>query len=287
MKLKAYAKLNLALDIVGRTASGMHALDMLMQSISLFDELTITKAERTRLFCAGMEADEQNTALRAARAFFEYTGIRGGVDITLEKHIPSQAGLGGGSSDAGAVLCALDLLYETKLKKEELIALGVNIGADVPFFIDGGCARARGVGEILAPVENNCGFSYLLVKPEGGVPTGPAFAKYHELPAEHADIDAAAHALCAGDVSGYFRSAGNALMPAGITICPQVGEIIAACKAYGADFAMMTGSGSCVFAVFMDRTAKDKAFAAFSRQYPFCAEAENTAAGYEIIGEDS
>ncbi len=287
MKLKAYAKLNLALEIVGRTANGMHELDMLMQSISLFDEVTITKAEQTRLRCDGMEADEKNTALRAARAFFEYTGICGGADISLEKHIPSQAGLGGGSSDAGAVLCALDLLYETKLKKEELIALGVKIGADVPFFIEGGCARARGVGEILAPVENNCGFSYLLVKPGGGVPTGPAFAKYHELPAEHADIEAAAHALCAGNAAAYFRAAGNALLSAGLAICPQVGEIIAACKAYGAEFAMMTGSGSCVFAVFMDQAAKDRALAAFSAQYPFCEEAENTAAGYEIIGEDA
>lgn len=283
MKLKANAKLNLALNITGRLKTGMHTLDMLMQTISLSDEITIEKAEAVVLRCDGMEADEANTAVRAARSFFEYTGIKGGAEISLIKNIPSQAGLGGGSSDAGAVLNALQLLYQTKLTKEELVSIGVRIGADVPFFTGGGCARARGIGEILEPVENRCGFSYLLVKPEEGVPTGAAYVKYHELPIIKPDTAAVCRALAAGDTEAYFAAAGNALMPAGINICPQVGTILSECSEYGADFAMMTGSGSCVFAIFSDRCAKQKAFDKFSQKYPFCAKAENTDRAYEIV----
>lgn len=283
MRLEAYAKLNLGLNITGRLGNGMHTLDMLMQNISLSDGLAIEKADGISFCCDGMEADETNTAVQAAKAFFEYTHIGGGADISLEKRIPSQAGLGGGSSDAGAVLSALNLLYETKLTTGELVSIGVRVGADVPFFIRGGCMRAQGIGEILEPVENNCDFSYLLVKPEGGVPTGLAYEKYHGLPVESPDIGSIADALAAGDAQAYFRAAGNALMPAGIAICPQVGTILKECRELGADFAMMTGSGSCVFAVFLQEKAREQAFAALAGKYPFCAEAENVDKAYEII----
>ena len=276
MKLKAYAKLNLSLAITGTRPDGMHELDMLMQSISLADELTIRPAERTVLRCGGMAADESNTALRAARLFFEAAGRKGGAEITLKKHIPAQAGLGGGSSDAGAVLSALNRLYGMPLSMETMTARAVQIGADVPFFLHGGCMRAQGIGERLAPVQNECKFSYLLVKPEGGVPTGPAYAKYHELPAIMPDVGKAAKALACGDRAAYFAAAGNSLLPAGKALCPQVGAILREMKAYGADFSMMTGSGSCVFAVFSDAEKEAKAFAAFAERYPFCARAADT-----------
>lgn len=284
MKLKAYAKLNLALDIIGQYPNGMHELDMLMQNISLADELTVVRADGLALLCDGMEAQGDNTVLRAARLFFEKTGITGGAKITLEKRIPSQAGLGGGSSDAAATLAALDRIYETHLSKKVLKEIGVGIGADVPFFIEGGCMRARGVGEVLSPAENRCGFAYLLVKPEGGVPTGQAYGVFHELPKETVDMDGIADALAKGDVRRYFSLANNALMPAGIRICPEVSDVICACRALGADFAMMTGSGSCVFAIFPEE-ALQGAQAVLDKRYPFCVAAEERGAGYEIIRE--
>lgn len=142
--------------------------------------------------------------------------------------------------------------------------------------------RARGVGEVLSPVANRCGFAYLLVKPEGGVPTGQAYSVFHELPKETVDMDGITDALAKGDVRRYFSLANNVLMPAGIRICPEVSDVICACRALGADFAMMTGSGSCVFAIF-PQEAVQEAQDALAKQYPFCVAAENCGAGYEII----
>lgn len=275
MKIKAYAKLNLALNITDTRANGMHELDMLMQRISLADELTIEKSNKTALYCDDMPIDKNNTALIAAELFFAATGITGGAEIVLKKNIPSQAGLGGGSSDAAAVLCALNTLFDARLTKNELMQIGLRIGADVPFFIVGGSARAQGIGEKLVPFTNNCDFSYLLIKPQNGVSTAAAYKKYHELGIVKPNITAAQNALEAGNAHEYFRTAQNALMPAGIALCPQVGEILTDCAEYGADFAMMTGSGSCVFAVFSSAPAKQNAHAAFTEKYPFCAKATN------------
>ena len=264
MKLEAFAKLNLSLAVTGRRADGMHELDMLMQNISLADELEIFPADAVSLQCEGIPADESNTAVKAARLFFEAAGIRGGARMTLKKHIPAQAGLGGGSSDAGAVLNALNEIYGAGLSQEQLKEIAARIGADVPFFLKGGCMRARGIGEILSPVRNACDFSYLLVKPEGGGMTGPA--------------------LEAGDREAYFNAAGNSLLPAGAALCPEVGTLLEECMEYGASFAMMTGSGSCVFAVFSDAAEEERAYAAFLGRYAFCVRARNTKEAFRVIG---
>ena len=194
MDVAAFAKLNLALKITGRRTDGYHELDMVMQEISLCDEISIKKS-------AGLEVESniplppENTLHTAARVFFAYTGIRGGADIRVQKNIPAQAGLGGGSSDGAAVLKALDSLYGTKLNAEELIGLGRRVGADVPFFIRGGCARAQGTGEILTPVANNLPLVFLLAKPAGGVNTKEAYAAYHRLEKNETDIDGVVLAL--------------------------------------------------------------------------------------------
>ncbi|MEG2189610.1 MAG: 4-(cytidine 5'-diphospho)-2-C-methyl-D-erythritol kinase [Christensenella sp.] len=250
-------------------------LDMLMQRISLADELTIKKSNKTALYCDDMPIDKNNTVLVAAELFFAAIGITSGAEIMLKKNIPSQAGLGGGSSDAAAVLCALNTLFDARLTKNELMQIGLRIGADVPFFIVGGSARAQGIGEKLVPFTNNCDFSYLLIKPQSGVSTAAAYKKYHELGIVKPNITAAQNALEAGNAHEYFRTAQNALMPAGIALCPQVGEILTDCAEYSADFAMMTGSGSCVFAVFSSEPSKQNAHAAFTEKYPFCAKATN------------
>ena len=145
----APAKLNLALDVVGLLPNGYHDLDMVMQTITLYERLTLRRAEEVQLRLPGswVPVNEKNTAVKAARAFFRYTGLAGGVDMEIEKHIPVRAGMAGGSADAAGVLVGLNALYEARLSTSELCALGAGIGADVPFALMGGTCRVQGVGD--------------------------------------------------------------------------------------------------------------------------------------------
>jgi len=246
-----------------------------MQTISLYDEIEIRKATHTSVRCTNTWLPEDNTLTQAAALFFAHTGIRGGAQISIAKHIPHQAGLGGGSSDGAAVLRCLNELYNAGIREDELCALALQIGADVPFFIRGGCARAQGVGEILTPLENKCSFNYVLVKPKKGVNTAQAYRLSDSIEPLHVNVQAAANALVHGDAPAYYRVAGNALAPAGIALCAEVGQILTQYRELGAQFAMMTGSGSCVFAVFHCASAQKKALDALSGQYPFCVGAQN------------
>ena len=283
MKMRAYAKLNLALDIKGVREDGMHDLDMLMQNVSLPDELTIKRADRTEIRFGNMAVSADNTIRRAALLFFEMLQIKGGVQVFAEKKIPVQAGLGGGSADAAATLVALNELYDTGLKKAELQEMGLKIGADVPFFIGGGCMRARGVGDILEPVKNSCKFHYLLIKPKQGVSTPLAYQKYDENKPGQFDVSAVADSLIQGDSQRYFASAGNALQEAGIALCPEIGGILDQCDKQGAEFSMMTGSGSCVFAIFEEEEARQRAYLKLRKEYPFCVTAEDVGRSVDIL----
>jgi 4-diphosphocytidyl-2-C-methyl-D-erythritol kinase len=252
MDVFACAKLNLALKVTGRRPDGYHELDMVMQEISLCDKIRI---EISGALCVTSNSPlpKENTLVLAARAFFAYTRTGGGAEIHVEKNIPAQAGLGGGSSDAAAVLRALDILYGTGLSGGELIALGRQVGADVPFFILGGCARAQGTGEILLPLQNNLEMVYLLAKPAGGVNTKEAYEAYHRLSKPDTDLTGVVDALAAGDMGGYVRCAGNDLAPAALHLCPDSKKILSQMR--GAACAHVTGSGSCVFGVYTDKKA--------------------------------
>lgn len=250
MDVFAYAKLNLALRITGRRADGYHELDMVMQEISLCDRISIEKSDGLRVD-SDRPLPKDNTLSKAARVFFEYTHIRGGADIFVQKNIPAQAGLGGGSSDGAAVLKALDSLYGAGLQEAELVALGRRVGADVPFFMLGGCARAQGTGEILTPLRNNLHLTYLLAKPAGGVNTGEAYEACHRLEKKETDVESVIQALEAGDIGQYAASAGNDLAPAAICLCPDIQKILAEMR--GAACALVTGSGSCVFGAYADQ----------------------------------
>ena len=250
MDYLAYAKLNLSLKILGQRPDGYHELDMLMQRISLADEITIHKSGDLGVR-SGTPLPPDNTLVRAARLFFEFTQIQGGADIFIRKNIPVQAGLGGGSSDGAAVLAALNELYLAGLSKTELIRLGQEIGADVPFFIEGGCARAMGTGEKLTPLPNNLPCVYLLAKPRGGVGTKDAYALYHKFPKQNLDMDRVAEAVAAGSLSEYALRAGNDLAPAAMRLCPDIVRIAGEMR--DAAGALVTGSGSCVFGIYKDK----------------------------------
>ena len=147
----APAKLNLALDVVGTLPNGYHDLDMTMQAITLYEKVVLTRSNGLNLTLPGspVAANDSNTAIKAAIAFFRYTGLLAGVDITVYKNIPVRAGMAGGSADAAAVLVGLNALYGARLSMSELCALGAKVGADVPFALMGGTCRVQGVGDVM------------------------------------------------------------------------------------------------------------------------------------------
>ena len=147
----APAKLNLALDVVGILPGGYHALDMTMQAISLYERVVIRRSPYLDLTLPGskVKAGPGNTAIKAALAFFHYTGLLAGADITIYKNVPVRAGMAGGRADAAAVLVGLNELYGARLSMSELCALGAGIGADVPFALMGGTCRVQGLGDLI------------------------------------------------------------------------------------------------------------------------------------------
>lgn len=268
LNLKAHAKINWTLDITGRREDGYHLMDMLMQSVSVYDELSMETADTLILEGVTDEAaaqqgslrsesvtfDESNIVFKAARLLQEKTGYSSGARIKLRKNIPSGAGMGGGSADAAAALVGLNQLWGLGLSQDELDAAGLRLGADVPFLLHGGFCRVRGIGEILEPLVKAPELSLVICKPCAGLSTKAVFAAYDqaEAPLLRPDQAEAAKALAAGDLHGFSRSSGNVLQAVSEDAFPQIGLAIRQLKEDGALFAAMTGSGSAVFGVFED-----------------------------------
>jgi len=189
LRLKAYAKLNLVLEVLGRRSDGYHDISSIMQTISMHDVVTLEPADHIGLKCSlpGVE-DRANLALRAAQTLGEAAGCKRGVVIGLEKHIPMGSGLGGGSSDAAAVLRGLNTLWRLGLTAEKLAAIGAGLGSDVPFFIYGGTCLAEGRGERITPLADLQQTWFVLLRPEVPVLSGKTAALYSLLkPAHYSD----------------------------------------------------------------------------------------------------
>lgn len=249
--LKACAKLNLFLDITGKRSDGYHTIKSVMQSLDIFDRVKITKADGVSVKCSESSLDgEENLAHKAAELFFEQTGIRGGAEIYIEKRIPIQAGMAGGSADAAAVLRGLNGIYETHLSDEELCAMGARLGADVPFSLCGGTMLCEGIGEQLSPLPELPDCVFVIVKPEIGMSTAESYRIYDEHAAagfEHGDFSVMSTALEAADVSAVGKALYNALE---CTVPDSVLKIKQALLNAGALGALMTGSGTAVFGIF-------------------------------------
>lgn len=190
VKVKAYAKINLMLDIVNRRTDGYHDLFMIMQSVGVYDTVTVTedKSKTISISCAeeGIPLDNRNIAWKAAEAFFAATKRKNrGIHIDIVKRIPHAAGLAGGSADGAAVIVALNKIYKTNLSDEKLCDIGVKIGADVPFCITGGTLLAQGIGEVLHKVKPLRRCYILLAKPDIGVNTGHAFRQFDTFGKTH------------------------------------------------------------------------------------------------------
>ncbi len=263
MKIKenAYAKINLSIDIVSRMENGYHNMRMVMQSVRLHDEITILcqpgQGINVGTDLKYLPNDDRNIAARAAAVFFEHTGITGyQTDIDVKKHIPVCAGLGGGSTDGAAVLRALNTLFETNMDRRALERLAERVGSDVPFCIAGGTALAEGRGEILTDLEPIPDCHIVICKPAFAISTPELFSKINcERIHLRPDTNGLVDALNKQNLSAVARRMYNVfedVLPKGTT---AVGEIKQRLLDHDALGAVMTGTGSAVFGLFLDSSA--------------------------------
>lgn len=269
--LNAYAKLNLTLDILRRREDGYHDLQMVMQTISLHDDVTVTLTDGDGITCrcGDIPGDESNLAVKAARAFFAETGVQPrGLDIDIVKRIPAQAGMAGGSSDGAATLRALRKLLKPELLGDELERIAAKVGSDVPYCVRGGTALAEGRGERLTTLRDAPRFHVVLCKPEFAISTPMLFSrvKVSELwsrPDTAGMLDALRH----GDAGGVASRVKNVFE----TVLPRDFAEVFAIKErlvrLGAEAAAMTGSGPTVFGLFQDESAAEAAFASLHGDY--------------------
>ena len=241
----AYAKINVGLNITGKMENGFHELDSIMVPIDLHDTIKITKSN-VDSFESNVDLlwDEHNLIYRAIQLMREHYNLKGGLSVSLTKRIPQEAGLGGGSADAAAVLRLINRLYDLKLSKGELARLGLELGSDVPFCIYQKPARCKGRGEVinvLPPVPN---YKVVLIKPSEGVATATAFELADKRNDCHPDMDKIEEAFVSGkDLADIL---GNSLEPGAIELVPAIGTIKQECINRGFSDVVMTGSGSTV-----------------------------------------
>ncbi len=267
LRAKAYAKLNLTLDILDRRPDGYHDLRMIMQRIDLADELTLTAAEgpgRMDTNLSYLPADGRNLAQQAAAAFRSAAGLGGPVDIAIEKHIPVCAGLGGGSADAAAVLLAMNELTGAGLSPAQLAEIGAAVGSDVPFCVQGGTALAEGRGERLTPLPPLPPCWITVCKPHFSISTPQLFAQADSRRITcRPDTGGMLRALEAGDLTGVARRVYNVfedvLEPRRRGEVDAIKAVLVDCGALGAS---MSGSGPTVFGIF---AGQDSAAAALRR----------------------
>lgn len=275
---KAFAKINLTLSVGEKRKDGYHDIDSVMHSISLHDKITLEKSGEISLSVTKGSAPsgQENLMWKAAELFFAETGISGGVRMELEKHIPAQAGLGGGSSDAAAVLRGLNRLMKTGLSAEELSDMGKRIGADVPFCITGGCCRCRGIGEKLTKVPGWNGLPLVIVRPPVAVETGKAYAVLDRAEKQTGNkTDACIRAVEEKDRKKLAESLSNDFEKALFAEEPVLEETSRRLALFSRPL-LMTGSGSAFFVIAESRADRKRLAEEIKKEGPglFIAEAE-------------
>ena len=276
----AYAKLNLTLDILGKRGDGYHEMQMVMQTVSLHDDVTVTLTDGKGITCrvdgAALPCDERNLAVKAAKAFCEAVNYSGGIDIALTKRIPSEAGMAGGSADAAAVLRALRDLVSPALTDERLEQIGAAVGSDVPFCIRGGTQLAEGRGEVLTVLSPAPKCFAAVCKPDFPISTPALFARVDGVTlSNRPDTDAMLSAIEGGNADALCKNVSNVFEQALPEAQRQrIEEIKRALTEHGALCAAMTGSGSAVFGLFREEDACRSACRALQseRVMTFCTE---------------
>ena len=255
MRLQAFAKINLGLDVLGKREDGYHEVRMIMQTIRMYDQLDMRKSVEPGIHLTTnkkyIPVDENNLVWRAAKLMMDTCGIIEGVSIHLHKVIPVAAGMAGGSSDAAATLVGMNRLFHCGLSKEKLMELGVQIGADVPYCVLRGTALAEGIGEKLTVLPQMPDCWILIGKPGISVSTKYVYTTLDlNTDTVHPDIDGMKKALEDGNLYGITERMGNVLQDVTIPAYPEVERIKEQMKTLGAVNAMMSGSGPTVFGIF-------------------------------------
>ncbi|MEX3620403.1 4-(cytidine 5'-diphospho)-2-C-methyl-D-erythritol kinase [Paenibacillus glucanolyticus] len=249
---KAPAKINLMLDVLHKRPDGFHEVEMVMTMIDLADRLEMSEQKRDTIIITSQAGyiplDEKNLAFQAARLIKERYDVKKGVHIHLDKKIPVAAGLAGGSSDAAATLRGLNRLWELNIPQQELLALGAELGSDVPFCVTGGTALATGRGEVLTPIPNPPQCWVIVAKPPINVSTAEVYGRLRsEQIQHHPSAERMVEALTKGSFQLMCQSLGNVLEEVTLKMHPEVQQLKEGMLKLGADGALMSGSGPTVF----------------------------------------
>lgn len=273
--IRAHAKINLTLDVVGRRDDGYHFVQMIMQSIGLHDDVTVTIRTGSKQIDVStangqLSNDRKNLCYRAAELFLQETGVRNeGIHVGLAKRIPISAGLAGGSTDAAATLVLLNDLYQTGLTTEQLCEMGLKLGADVPFCIMGGTMLSEGIGERLTRLPDAPNPIVVLCRPPFPVSTPAVYQAIDNAEITQRPDNAAM--LCAieqQDIDGIAKNLANVMQPITAAMHPEILQIRQALLNCGAIGSVMSGSGPTTFGLFTDRTAAQNAYDMLKEQYP-------------------
>lgn len=276
-----WAKLNISLDVTDKRPDGYHDMVMVMQTISLGDSVSIRLNDsgkvRARTNLSFIPGDERNLAVKAALKFLSAIGVEGqGMSIVIDKDIPVGAGMAGGSTDAAAVLRALNRMYDYPLSSQQLEELSAEVGSDVPFCVRGGTCLATGRGEKLESLKDFPDCSYVVCKPEFSISTPELFRKLDQMSLRcHPDTAGILAAVEQGNLDKVCRRMYNVFEDVDDRRLRTVKDIKSIMLDYGALGAMMTGTGSAVFAVFRKGAQVDELVSRLRAAYGFCVSAEN------------
>lgn len=262
IRIPCPAKINLSLDVVGKRTDGYHLLRMLMQSVALYDYVTVEKIqEGIELTCSRKDiaCDKSNTAYKMACLILDKFNLCCGVKIHIEKHIPVGAGLAGGSTDAAGVIKAMNKLFNLNMSIQEMLELGLKVGADVPYCIMGGTALAEGIGERLTPLRPLKQTWCVIAKPDISISTKEAYGalRMDEI-TRHPATEQLIGYINAGEIKKLASGMVNVLEDACISRYPEIYEIRKLMQQLGAMGSMMTGSGSAVFGLFQSRNDAER-----------------------------
>ncbi len=267
---RAYAKINIGLDVLRRRADGYHEVKMIMQTVDIYDELVLERRKEPgielRMDNSELPSGGDNLICRAADLLFREKEITGGVNISLTKRIPIAAGMAGGSADAAAALRGLNELFDMGYSLKELQALGVGLGADIPYCLAGGTMLSEGIGEILTPLPAPPAAHLVIAKPDINVSTAFVYGNLHaDRLAWHPDIDGMIAALQKGDLDGITGRLGNVLETVTVKAHPVIEQIKELLRKQGAENALMSGSGPTVFGIFKEKETAARAAEAVER----------------------
>ncbi len=286
MTLRCAAKINLSLDVTGKREDGYHTLESIFQTVGVYDILSVSieDGEGIAVTCdtPGVPCDERNLAYRAAKAILDASGTQCRVKIHLEKHIPSGAGMGGGSADAAGVLYALNQLLGCGFSNEKLREIGAALGADVPFLLLGATAYAEGIGEVLTPLMSLPEIPLVLLKGEEGISTPEAYRAIDQLAdPPHPDTKSVLRAVEQQDIAALAKSCGNLFEE--VTKCSDVLRAKECLLASGALCAVMTGSGSAVFGIFETEDMAKKCADLAAEQFVFAKACTTVTNSFHMV----